>query len=127
MIREVQRIDSITINEEKYTAAFAGMEIPIPLLIVTKGEDANRTRITIKYNGETYVMRSHASDNATIKSDTKRIEETWKAYNAAVKRHEKNSKKSARAAQVEAAKARMEAARDNQLRIDKRAGTVHFA
>ncbi|HJJ47541.1 MAG TPA: hypothetical protein O0X39_00920 [Methanocorpusculum sp.] len=127
MIREVQRIDSITFNEEKYTATFSGMEIPIPLLIVTKGEDAGRTRITVKYNGETYVMRSHASDEAAIKADTKRIEETWKSYNAAVKQHEKTSKKSARLARVEAAKAQMQSARDNQLKIDKKAGTVHFA
>ena len=103
------------------------MEIPIQLLTVTRSEDAGRTRITIKYSGETYVMRSYASDEAERKADEKRVEAAWKAYNAALKKHEKDTKKSDRMQKIEAAKAQMEAARDNQLRIDKRAGMVHFA
>jgi len=127
MIREVQRIDSIDIDPEKYTATFFGMEVPLSVLDVSKSEDAGRTRITIKFNGEIYVMRSYASDEATKKADEKRVADTWKKYTAAVKNHEKTAKKSDRMAKVEAAKAQMQEARDNQLRIDKRTGMVHFA
>lgn len=127
MIREVQRIDSFLVDEGKFTAVFAGMEIPLQQLDVSRSEDAGRSRITVKYNNEVYVFRSYASDTDERKADEKRVEGAWKAYCAAVKKQEREEKKSVRMQKVQDARSQMDAARNNQLRIDKRHGMVHFA
>jgi len=125
MIREVQRIDDITINPVNYTATFAGMTVPFSLITVVEGEDRGRKRITVTFNNEIYVLRSHASDPATQKNDEKRISGIYKEYLHAVKKQtkEKNKKPS----KIETLRKQMQDVQDNALRIDKRNGTVHFS
>jgi len=125
MIREVQRIDTIEIDDEKYTATFAGMTLPFAVLTVTEGEDHGRKRITITYNNEVYVLRSHASDKADQKEDEKRIEGIYKEYQKALKKQTKEKNK--KPGKLETIKKQMQDVQENALRIDKRNGTVHFA
>ena len=125
MIREVQRIDHIEIDAERYTATFAGMTVPLSVITVTEGEDSGRKRLTVNYNNEVYVLRSHASDKDEQKADEKRIQATWKEYNQALKKREKERNK--KPGKLETLKKQMQNVQENALRIDKRNGTVHFA
>ncbi|HJJ39094.1 MAG TPA: hypothetical protein O0X42_03050 [Methanocorpusculum sp.] len=132
MIREVQRIDHIEFDVEKYTASFAGITVPVSLITLTEGDDHGRKRLTVSYNHDVYVLRSHTSDIAEIKAAEKCIAEAVKGYahvckarDAARRKEEKESKrKSGKFAQM---KQQMTAAQENALRIDKRHGLVHFA
>ena len=132
MIREVQRIDSISFDAEKYTAAFSGITVPLSLITVTEGTDAGRRRLTVKYNNDVYVMRSHTSDPDEIKEAEARIAAAMKEYEAAckartalIRKQEKEEKrKNGKLAQM---KERMQNMQENALRIDKRNGRVHFA
>ena len=132
MIREVQRIDSIEFDSAKYTASFSGITVPISLISVKEGEDSGRKRLTVTYNNEVYVLRSHTSDAEEIASAEQRIADAVKAYNAACRTHttlvkkqeRENKRKSGKLAQM---KERLEYAQENALRIDKRNGRVHFA
>ena len=132
MIREVQRIDHIEFDAEKYTASFDGKTVPISLITVTEGDDHGRKRLTVTYNHDVYVLRSHTSDADEIKAAEKRIKEAVKEYtlvckarDAARKKQEKESRrKTGKLAQM---KQQMTAMQENALRIDKRHGRIHFA
>ena len=132
MIREVQRIDSLAIDTEKYTATFAGITVPLSRITLTEGIDAGRRRLTLHYNNDVYVLRSHTSDAEEIKAANRSIDQALKSYAAATKAHALAVKKEEKAAKRKTGKfaemkARMQTMQENALRIDKRNGTVHFA
>lgn len=132
MIREVQRIDTIDIDADKYTATFAGITVPLSLITVTEGVDAGRRRLTIRYNNDVYVLRSYTSDPDEIKAADRTIDVAVKAYAAATKSHALAVKKEEKAAKRRTGKfaqmkAQMQTMQENALRIDKRNGRIHFA
>lgn len=132
MIREVQRIDTLAIDAEKYTATFAGITVPLSLITLTEGVDAGRRRLTLRYDSDVYVLRSHTSDPEEIKAADHTIDAILKAYAAATKAHQLAVKKEEKAAKRKTGKfaemkARMQTMQENALRIDKKNGRVHFA
>jgi len=132
MIREVQRIDTVSIDGEKYTASFAGITVPLSLITMTEGTDAGRRRLTLRYNSDVYVLRSQTSDPGDIAAADRSIDAAVKAYAAAEKARALAVKKEEKAAKRKTGKfaemkARMQTMQENALRIDKRNGRVHFA
>lgn len=132
MIREVQRIDSISINNETYTVSFAGITVPLSLVSLTDSIDAGRRRLTLKYNGDTYVLRSYATNTDDIKAFDPYLDSVMKDYANACKKQasrlkkqeKKESRKNNRFALM---KQQMKSMQDNALHIDKRNGRVRFA
>lgn len=93
MIREVQRIDTLSIDTDRYTATFAGITVPLSLITITEGTDAGRRRLTLRYNGDVYVLRSHTSNPEEIKTAELNIDTALKAYATATKAHDLTIKK----------------------------------
>ncbi|HJJ36628.1 MAG TPA: hypothetical protein O0X27_05595 [Methanocorpusculum sp.] len=132
MIREVQRIDTLTIDTDRYTATFAGITAPLSLITLTEGTDAGRRRLTLRYNNDVYVLRSHTSDPEEIRAADRSIDAALKSYAAATKAHALAVKKAEKAEKHKTGKfaqmkERMQTMQENALRIDKRNGRVHFA